>query len=69
MGTCAGIALSSASAYNKGEQADDGNKSLSGQLLLYRFSSNVTFLELDYPLKGAKCISYSLYNQAPKKII
>jgi hypothetical protein len=24
-------------------------------VLLYRFSSNVPFLELDYPLSGAKC--------------
>jgi hypothetical protein len=26
-------------------------------------------LELEYPLKGAKCISHSLYNQAPKKAV
>jgi hypothetical protein len=38
---------------------------------LYRFSSNVTFLELDYPLSGAIDIGilHSLYNQAPKKVI
>jgi hypothetical protein len=36
-----------------------------------RFSSNVPFLKLDYPLSGAtdNGISHSLYNQAPKKIL
>jgi hypothetical protein len=41
-------------------------------LNVYRFSSNVSFLELYYPLSGAKCrfsILHSLYNRAPKKVI
>jgi hypothetical protein len=40
--------------------------------VIYRFSSNVPFLELDYPLSGAKCRYrqlHSLSNQAPKKVI
>jgi hypothetical protein len=40
--------------------------------MIYRFSSNVPFLELDYPLNGAKCrfgILHWLYNPAPKKVI
>jgi hypothetical protein len=38
---------------------------------LYRFSSNVPFLELDCPLSGAIDIGilHSLYNQAPKKAV
>jgi hypothetical protein len=40
-------------------------------MYVYRFSSNVPFLELDYPLSGAIDIGilHSLYNQAPKKVI
>jgi hypothetical protein len=42
--------------------------SVKGVQLLYRFSSNIPFLELDYPLSGAIDIgiSHSLYNQALK---
>jgi hypothetical protein len=38
-------------------------------ILIYRFSSNAPFFELDYPLSGAidSGISHSLYNQAQKR--
>jgi hypothetical protein len=45
--------------------------SQSSLTMLYRFSSNVPFLELDCPFSGAIDIGilHSLYNQAPKKVI